>query len=56
MADVVLFDPAIVLDRTTFADPCQAPVGIDYVLVAGTFVLDGGRETGARPGRVLRRS
>jgi N-acyl-D-amino-acid deacylase len=55
VADLVLFDPARVIDRATFQDPCRSPVGIGYVIVAGTFVLDGGVETGARPGRVLRR-
>lgn len=54
-ADLVIFDPATVLDRATFEDPHQYPAGIEYVLVNGVPVVDGGRFTDARPGRVLRR-
>jgi dihydroorotase/N-acyl-D-amino-acid deacylase len=54
-ADVVLFDPAVVADRATFTEPHQYPVGIPYVIVNGVVVVDGGRFTTARPGRVLRR-
>jgi N-acyl-D-aspartate/D-glutamate deacylase len=55
-ADVVLFDPVTVADRATFEDPFQYPVGIDTVIVNGTVVLDEGKHTGARPGKVLKRS
>ena len=55
VADIVLFDPDTVIDRATFEAPHQYPVGIPYVFVAGTAVVDGGTHTGARPGRVLRR-
>jgi dihydroorotase/N-acyl-D-amino-acid deacylase len=54
-ADIVVFDPATVEDRATFEDPHQYPVGIDYVLVNGVAVVDGGKFTDARAGRVLRR-
>jgi N-acyl-D-amino-acid deacylase len=54
-ADVAVFDPATVIDRATFADPHQTPIGIPYVLVNGVMVIDDGRHTGARPGQVLRR-
>jgi N-acyl-D-amino-acid deacylase len=55
VADVVVFDPATVADRATFAEPHQYPVGIDVVLVNGTVAIDGGKPTGVRAGRVLRR-
>jgi N-acyl-D-aspartate/D-glutamate deacylase len=55
-ADLVIFDPATVADKATFEDPFQYPVGIDTVLVNGTVVLDEGKHTNARPGKVLRRS
>jgi dihydroorotase/N-acyl-D-amino-acid deacylase len=42
-------------DRATFENPHQYPVGIDYVLVNGVAVVDGGKFTDARAGRVLRR-
>ncbi|WP_152362349.1 N-acyl-D-amino-acid deacylase family protein [Microlunatus speluncae] len=54
-ADVVIFDPATVADRATFLEPAQPPVGIRQVLVNGAPVIRDGRQTPARPGRVLRR-
>ena len=54
-ADLVVFDPDTVIDRATFEEPHQYPYGIPYVIVAGTPVVWEGRNTGARPGRVLRR-
>ena len=54
-ADLVLFDPETVMDRATFEEPHQFPVGIPHVLVNGTPVIAEGSHTGARPGCVLRR-
>lgn len=54
-ADLVLFDPARVADRATFADPEARPIGVDGVWVNGVQVVDQGRATGAHPGQVLRR-
>jgi N-acyl-D-amino-acid deacylase len=56
MADVVVFDPATVADRATFEDPHQYPAGIEHVFVNGVVMVDGGRYTDQRPGRVLRHS
>jgi N-acyl-D-aspartate/D-glutamate deacylase len=53
-ADIVVFDPAAVIDGATFLDPQRFPIGISSVIVNGTLVVDGGEHTGARPGRVLR--
>ncbi len=55
-ADLVLFDPAAVRNTATYAEPRSFPEGIPYVWVNGVLVVDRGRSTGARPGRVLRRS
>ena len=52
-ADVVIFDPDKIIDRATFENPHQYPLGVEYVLVNGTVVIDKGQHTGARPGRVL---
>ena len=52
-ADVADFDPDRVIDRATFPEPHQYAEGIEYVLVNGTLVVEGGQHTGARPGRVL---
>ena len=54
-ADLVLFDPATVIDRSTTAEPHLTSVGIERVWVAGTVVYEEGAVTGALPGRVLRR-
>ncbi|MBI2221952.1 MAG: D-aminoacylase [Acidobacteria bacterium] len=54
-ADIVVFDPRRVIDRATFEDPKQYSVGIEYVLVNGTLVVDRGGHTGALPGKVLRK-
>lgn len=54
-ADLVVFDPASVVDRATYDDPVQPATGIDLVLANGEVIWDGARSTGARPGRVLRR-
>ena len=55
VADLVVLDPETVVDRATFDDPQQYPVGIPHVMVAGDPVISDGIHTGARPGRVLRR-
>lgn len=54
-ADLVLFDPERVQDKATFQQPHQFSEGFDLVLVNGVAVVDNGKLTGARPGRVLRR-
>jgi dihydroorotase/N-acyl-D-amino-acid deacylase len=53
-ADLVVFDPARVIDVGTYEDPNHAPAGIPHVLVNGTAVVKDGAHTGARPGRPLR--
>ena len=53
-ADLVIFDPGIVIDRATFEDPHQLSTGVKWLVVNGTLVIDKGEPTGALPGRVLR--
>jgi len=53
-ADITVFDPERVIDRSTYEDPFQYSEGIDYVIVNGEVVLDRGTHTGKRPGKVLR--
>ena len=53
-ADVTIFDPATIRDLATFNNPNQLSQGMDYVLVNGVPVIDRGKMTGARPGKVLR--
>ncbi|MEE8362577.1 MAG: amidohydrolase family protein, partial [Dehalococcoidia bacterium] len=55
VADVVVFDPETVIDRATYENPHRYPAGVSHVLVGGEAVIEDGRHTNARPGRVLRR-
>ena len=55
-ADVVVFDPATIADKSTFAQPNQLAEGMDYVLINGVPVIAAGKATGALPGKVLRGS
>jgi N-acyl-D-amino-acid deacylase len=54
-ADLVLFDPRTVADRSTPGSPMATAVGIARVWTNGVEVYRDGRATGARPGKVLRR-
>jgi dihydroorotase/N-acyl-D-amino-acid deacylase len=53
-ADVMLFDPATIIDRATYERPHQLSIGVRYVLVNGVPVVDDGRVTGAKPGMIVR--
>src|ERR1700730_2663602 len=53
-ADAVIFDYDKIQDCSTYEHPDVTPDGIDFVLVNGQIVIDHGRHTGARPGKVLR--
>ena len=52
-ADLVVFDPAEVVDRATFERPHAHPDGIRFVVVNGEVAAEDGRPTGARPGTIL---
>jgi N-acyl-D-amino-acid deacylase len=52
-ADVVVFDPAMIADRATFAEPHQYATGVKHVFVNGKQVLRDGEHTGAAPGRAV---
>ncbi|MEI2453578.1 D-aminoacylase [Lysobacter firmicutimachus] len=54
-ADLVLFDPATIADRASYAEPRQAAAGIRAVWVDGACALRDARATGERRGRTLRR-
>ncbi len=54
-ADVTVFDPATVIDKSTYTAPFAYNDGIEFVIVNGQVVLDRGTHTGARPGRALRK-
>ena len=52
-ADLTIFDPAAVSETNSFEKPKSYPSGIPYTIVNGVLVIDGGKHTGARPGRPL---
>lgn len=54
-ADLVVMDLRKIRDTATFFEPHQYPDGVEYVFVNGGAVVDGGRLTGALPGKVLTR-
>jgi N-acyl-D-amino-acid deacylase len=56
VADLVLFNPETVIDKSTYANPTALPIGIEKVFVNGFLVWDEGKATGTRPGVYLGRN
>ncbi len=56
LADVVLFDPATIIDYATYTDSHRLSSGVRDVWINGTRVLADSEHTGATPGRVVTRS
>ncbi len=54
-ADIVVFDPDTVADRSTWFDSVQPPIGVNWVFVNGVSVIENGNVTGELPGKVLRK-
>lgn len=53
-ADIVAFDPRTVNDRSTYQKPMTPSVGVEYLLVGGVPVVDGGKVVnGVFPGKAL---
>ncbi len=53
-ADIVVFDAATISDRSTFQKPMEPSVGVHYLVVAGTVVVDDGKIVpDVFPGRAL---
>ncbi|MDA7727012.1 D-aminoacylase [Pseudomonadales bacterium] len=53
-ADLVLFDPATIIDTATYDNPKQEPTGISLVVVNGNIALQNGQHSGAGAGKMLR--
>jgi dihydroorotase/N-acyl-D-amino-acid deacylase len=53
-ADVIIFDPATIIDHATFESPHQLSTGMEHVFVNGIAVVSNGQHTNAKPGRVVR--
>ena len=54
-ADLVVFNPDTIAERSSFQDPHQYPVGLPYVILNGQVVVDQGRYTGTLAGTVVRK-
>lgn len=54
-ADIVVFDPETVSDRSTWFDPVQSPVGVEWVFVNGIPVIEESKVTSKLPGKVIRK-
>jgi len=54
-ADLVLFNPETVIDRSTYLHPTALPTGIEKVFVNGILAWENGKSTSARPGLFLGR-
>lgn len=52
-ADIVVFDPATIVDRATFDQPRRYPDGVTAVVVNGVTTVRDGALTGKRGGRPL---
>ncbi len=54
-ADLVVFDPATIIDRATYREPALPPAGLRDVVVNGVIVVEGGMvQAGRFPGRAIR--
>jgi len=54
-ADVVVFDPQTISDRATFEKPMEPSVGVHYLLVGGTVLIDDGKMVeGEFPGKAIK--
>ena len=54
-ADLTIFDPALIIDRSTFEEPAKYSEGIKHLLVGGVFVVkDAKLQQGVNPGRAIR--
>lgn len=56
IADLTIFDPEIVIDKSTFTDPHQYPEGIPYVLIDGKLAVENGVFQKAPIGKVIRKN
>lgn len=53
-ADIVIFDPQTIADRSTFEKPMEPSIGVHYLLVGGTLLIDEGKIVpDTYPGRAI---
>lgn len=54
-ADLVIFDPETISERSTFQEPHQYPTGLPYVILNGQVVVHQERYTGKLAGQVVKK-
>lgn len=54
-ADLVIFDPLTIKDQGSYIQPDQYPTGIEYVFVNGECVINKGKHTRVKAGRILKK-
>jgi N-acyl-D-aspartate/D-glutamate deacylase len=55
-ADITIFDPETIIDKSTFTDPHQYPEGIEYVIINGEIAIDKGKYLAVPAGKVIRKT
>jgi N-acyl-D-aspartate/D-glutamate deacylase len=53
-ADLTIFDPRLITDKSTFQEPAQYAGGIRFVLVNGIVIVKEGQLENVYPGRAVR--
>ena len=56
VADVTIFDPENIKDQATYENPFQFAKGMEWVIISGRPVIEGGIFTGALNGKILKKS
>ncbi len=52
-ADIVIFDPERIVDKADYDDPFRYPVGIEYVILNGSIVIEKDAYTNKRKGIII---
>ena len=55
-ADLTIFNPETIIDKSTFTDPHQYPEGIEYVIINGEIAIDKGKYLAVPAGKVIRKT
>jgi N-acyl-D-aspartate/D-glutamate deacylase len=55
-ADITVFNPETIIDKSTFTDPHQYPEGIEYVIINGNVAVKNGEASETAYGKVIRKN
>ncbi len=53
IADLVIFDSETIIDKSTYINASQYPVGIESVMMSGKWIIKNGKLTGIKVGEIL---